>query len=210
MCVPSNIPENDDLSSASNHDITVLLARWSQGEEEVMADVLDHAYDELRALARNYLRRERAGHTFAPTALVNEAYLRILGNDLQTATVENRRHFFALVARAMRRILVEHARRYQAARRFSPTDRVPMEDEGFWAHIESRPEEVLALDQALERLRTCSPRQAQVVELRHFGGLTEAEVAEILEVSLPTVKRDWKVARLMLFRALRSDGGQPN
>jgi RNA polymerase sigma factor (TIGR02999 family) len=148
------------------------------------------------------LRRERQDHTLTPTSLVHEAYLRLVGADLEGATMENRAHFFAIAARAMRRILVDHARRYQAARRASPRDRVVFEDDGLWAHVKPPPTEILALDQALERLRKSSPRQADVVEMRYFGGLSEADIAEVLNVSRITVSRDWRIARMMLSRTL--------
>ncbi|MEM7354724.1 MAG: ECF-type sigma factor [Acidobacteriota bacterium] len=190
-------------------EVTVLLNRWVGGDEEAIDDLLQQVYEELRKLAGSYLRRERSDHTLSPTSLVHEAYMRLLGNELSGATLENRTHFFAVAARAMRRILVEHARRYQASRRASPRDRVDLEDEAAWARIEPPPAEVLAIDQALDRLREVNPRQADVVELRYFGGLSESDVAQVLEVSRGTVARDWRVARLMLSRSLSDEPAAP-
>lgn len=190
-------------------DVTVMLARWAGGDEQAIDQLLPKVYDELLVLASRYLRRERDDHTLTPTALVHEAYLRLVGSELQGATVKNRVHFFAVTARAMRRILVEHARRYQANRRASPKDRVVIEDDAIWARIDPKPMEILALDQALDRLRKTSPRQADVVELRYFGGLSESDVARVLDVSRGTVARDWRVARMMLARTLSGGPALP-
>jgi len=141
---------------------------------------------------------------------VHEAYLRLFGADLGGATVASRNHFFAMAAQAMRRILVEHARRYQAARRASPKDRVPLDEGGVWARIEPKFEEILALDEALEKLRQDHPRQATVVEMRYFGGLSESDVAAALGVSRLTVSRDWRVARLLLSRTLAPAPASPS
>ncbi|MEM8963721.1 MAG: ECF-type sigma factor [Acidobacteriota bacterium] len=192
----------DESNTGSSHEFTLLLGRWMDGDEAAVEDLLPQAYDELRGLARHYLRNERSEHTLDATALVHEAYMRLVGSELHGATVENRRHFFALAARVMRRILVDHARRYQAARRASPADRVALEDDGFWARVEPPPDEVLAIDQALDDLRRSHPRKADVVEMRYFAGLTESETAEILGVTRLTVARDWRVARLLLARKL--------
>lgn len=200
--------ETSRPDSAEAGEVTRILDRWAAGDEAAFEALLAKVYDELRQLAATYLRRERADHTLTPTGLVHEAYLRLVGTDLVGATVENRRHFFAVAARAMRRILVEHARRYQAARRASPKDRVALDAEALWAQVEAPPAEILALDQALDRLRQASPRQADVVELRYFGGLSESEAAEVLDVSRGTVARDWRVARLVLSRSLRSSAAQ--
>ena len=195
----------EPVSQELTGEVTVMLERWVAGDQKAMDDLLPKVYQELRNLAGRYLRRERADHTLTPTGLVHEAYLRLLGSSLEGATVENRVHFFAVTARAMRRILVEHARRYQAARRASPKDRVELEDDAMWARIEPPPAEILAVDQALDSLRKVNPRQADVVEMRYFGGLTESDVARVLDVSRGTVARDWRVARLMLSRSLGTD-----
>ncbi len=187
-------------------EVTAMLERFTEGDESAIEDLLPQVYDELRKLAARYLRRERSDHTLAPTGLVHEAYLRLIGSELDNATLENRVHFFAVAARAMRRILVEHARRYQADRRASPKDRVELDDDpdAIWARSEPQPLEILNVDEALGRLRQISPRQADVVEMRYFAGLTESEVARVLNVSRGTVARDWRTARLFLARRLSS------
>jgi RNA polymerase sigma factor (TIGR02999 family) len=138
-----------------------------------------------------------------PTALVHEAYLRLAGSDLSRATIDNRVHFFAVAAQAMRRILVEHARRYATARRPSPVDAVPFVESSFFDRDDDAAMfEVLAVNEALETLREAHPRQAHIVELRYFGGLEEVEVAEVMGLSRRTVARDWRVARMLLGRLL--------
>lgn len=186
--------------------VTVLLDRWAHGDAEALDDLLTEVYGELRRLAASQLRRERSDHTLTPTGLVHEAYLRLVGSELAGATLESRAHFFAVAARAMRRILVEHARRYQAERRPSPHDRVVPEDEALWGRIDPPPAEILALDEALERLKAADPRKAEVVVLRYFGGLSEDDVAHVLRISRSTVSREWRVARLMLARSLSGSG----
>ena len=139
-----------------------------------------------------------------PTALVHEAYLRLVGSDQANATIENRVHFFAVAAQAMRRVLVDYARRRAAARRPPPDERVPFDEAESSARLGRDPAaEVLAVHESLDRLREDHPRQAQVVELRYFGGLSEAEVGEVLDLSRATVSRDWRIARLLLARLLR-------
>ncbi|MCG8462584.1 MAG: ECF-type sigma factor [Holophagales bacterium] len=185
-------------------EITLLLQRWMSGDDGAVDQLLPHVYDNLRELAGYYMNRERAGHTLSPTDLVHDAYLRLLGENLEGATVQNRNHFFALAARSMRRILVEHARRYQAGRRASPKDRVALPDDAISAYVEPSFEEILAVDQALDRLRKVSTRQADIVELRYFGGFSEEDVSEVLGISRSTVSRDWRVARLFLSSTLGS------
>jgi RNA polymerase sigma factor (TIGR02999 family) len=196
--------ERDDSEAG---EVTQLLRRWRAGDGAAGDELVELLYDELRSLAGSYLRRERKGHTLAPTALVHEAYLRLAGGADQPS-IENRVHFFALTARAMRRVLVDHARHHAAARRPSPSDARSLDAAG---DVEDRTddplEEVLAVHQALDRLREDHPRQAQVAELRYFGGLSEAEIAEVLGVSVGTVSRDWRVARLLLARLLRPEAG---
>lgn len=182
-------------------DVTRLLRRWGDGDARAIDDLLPLVYGELRQLAGSYLRRERPGHTLAPTALVHEAYLRLAGSDLAHARLEQRSHFFAVAAQAMRRILVEHARRRGAARRPSSGERVELDDRTVLDGHRPATDpllEVLAVHESLERLKEAHPRKAQVVELRYFGGLSESEVAELLGVSRASVARDWRVARLLL------------
>ena len=200
--------KDEEKSRVTPGEVTVMLDRWTAGDGAAMDELLALVYDELRRLAGRYLQKERTDHTLTPTGLVHEAYLRLVGSELQGATVQNRVHFFALAARAMRRILVEHARRYQTARRASPKDRVEMETDAGWLRIEPRATEILALDHALERLRTNNPRKADVVELRYFGGLSEGDIANVLGVSRGTVARDWRMARMLLSHALGAEASQ--
>jgi RNA polymerase sigma factor (TIGR02999 family) len=192
--------------------VTDTFLRWRSGDASALDDLLPRVYDELRSLADAYMRRERAGHTLQPTALVHEAFLRLLR--LPPGSVQNRVHFFALAAQAMRRILADHARRHRAAKRGGNAVRVPLElIEGgagpYPRAAGAEAAEVAAddLDAALEDLAKLDARQARVVELRFFGGLSIEETAEVLGVSPATVKRDWLVARAWLHRELR--GGTP-
>ena len=182
--------------------VTRLLERWKGGDGGAIDELMDQVYGELRGIAVHYMRLERSDHTLSPTGLVHETYLRLLGEKIDGASLENRKNFYSLSARCMRRILVEHARRYLAARRASPKDRVALNDEVDWIGAGAPTEEIIAVDQALERLRKASPRQADVVELRYYGGLSETDIGEVLGISRATVTRDWQVARLFLSRTL--------
>jgi len=164
------------------------------GRSETPEQLFSLVYQELRQVARAYMRRERADHTLQATALVNEAYVRLFEG--QTFQWENRKHLFCTVTRSMRRVLVDHARSKGAERHGGAAQKVSIEDQGP-AIFKDLPG-FLALDQALERLAALSPRQAQVVELHSFAGLTEEEIAEVLEVSLKTVKNDWRFAKVWL------------
>ena len=188
--------------------VTDTFLRWRSGDASALDDLLPRVYDELRSLADAYMRRERAGHTLQPTALVHEAFLRLLR--LPPGSVQNRVHFFALAAQAMRRILADHARRHRAAKRGGNAVRVPLElieggaaPDPRAAGAESAEVAADDLDAALEDLAKLDARQARVVELRFFGGLSIEETAEVLGVSPATVKRDWLVARAWLHRELR-------
>lgn len=179
--------------------LTQLLARWEAGERDALAELMPAVYDELRGIARHHLAGERAGHTLAPTALVHEVYLRL--GSYENISWQNRAHFFAMASKIMRRVLVDHARKRRAAKRGGAASAVTL--------FESRQpdggvEEVdlIALDEALTRLEALDERQSQVVQMRYFGGLRNDEIAAVLGVSVPTVKRDWAVARLWLRRAL--------
>jgi len=190
--------------------VTDTFLRWRSGDASALDDFLPRVYDELRSLADAYMRRERAGHTLQPTALVHEAFLRLLR--LPPGSVQNRVHFFALAAQAMRRILADHARRHRAAKRGGSAVRVPLElvegNPALAGSAAAQPEVAADdLDSALEDLAKLDPRQSRVVELRFFGGLSIEETAEVLAVSPATVKRDWLVARAWLHRELR--GGAP-
>jgi RNA polymerase sigma-70 factor (ECF subfamily) len=181
--------------------VTKLLRAWSDGDPDARDQLLPLVYRELRRQAASYLRRERPDHTLAATALVHEAYLRLVGQDADYA---NRSHFHALAATMMRRVLVDHARARAAAKR-PRLDLLVAVDDATPA-IEPRPFELLALDQALTELAALDPRQARLVELRYFVGLTAAETAEVMEISLTTVKREWNLARAWLYRHLVGEG----
>lgn len=178
--------------------VSDLLRAWGQGDAEAREALLAHVYGELRAQAVRYMRRERRDHTLQPTALVHEAYLRLIGQD--RVSWQNRAHFFGVAASMMRRILVDHARKHEAAKRPGAAVRVAWDDRaGASPPLDC---ELLLLDQALSELAERDPRQARVVELRYFGGLSEQEAAEVLTVSRTTVTRDWNFARAWLFRRM--------
>jgi RNA polymerase sigma factor (TIGR02999 family) len=179
-------------------DVTGLLADWSRGDRRALDRLLPLVYAELRRIAARQLRHERAGHTLQPTALVHEAYLRLIQQ--RSVDWQNRAHFFAVSAQVMRRILVDHARRKAARKRGDGVQRVPLEK----ATETTTPGEVpvLALDHALARLEQFDRELAQIVELRTFGGLTIDEAAHVLKVSPSTAKRQWRTAKAWLTREL--------
>ena len=181
--------------------MTGLLARWSGGDREAAGELMPLVYSELHRLATRALAGERQDHTLQPTALVHEAYLRLAGG--RQPDWSDRAHFFAVAVRLMRRILVDHARGLAAARRGGGAAKVPLVDAE--APAGAPPVELLALDEALDALEAVDPRKAQVVELRFFGGLTAAETAEVLAVSVPTVLLDTRLARAWLYDHLRRD-----
>jgi len=179
-------------------NITLLLQQLRGGNQDVVSQLVPLLYDELRRLASYYLRRERPNHTLQPTALVNEAYLRLV--DQTDVEWKNRSHFFGIAAQQMRRILVDYARSHQAAKRGGAAAKISL-DEAMIVSKEN-PGEVLIVDETLRRLAAFDPQQAKIVELRVFGGLTVEEVAEALGISPATVKRDWTVARAWLTREM--------
>ena len=179
-------------------DVTELLERWSDGDSEAFNDLVPLVYEELHRLAAHYLRRERSGHTLQPTALVHEAYVRLSG--LREMRLQNRTHFYGASAHVMRRVLVDHARRRNAEKR-GGGDLPSSPHVAFDAPIDLRLD-LVALDQALERLTSLAPEKARVVELRYFGGLSVDETAEYLGVSDRTVKRHWRFERAWLLRTL--------
>ena len=180
------------------HDVTGLLQAWGGGDPAALDQLVPIVYDELHRQAQRYLRREAPGHTLQTTALVHEAYLRLV--DQREARWQNRAQFFGVAAQAMRRILVDHARRHQAAKRGGSAVPVPLE-EGEVAAAGSDVD-LVALDDALTRLAALDPQQARVVELRYFTGLGIEETAEALGISPATVKREWAMARAWLKREL--------
>jgi RNA polymerase sigma factor (TIGR02999 family) len=182
-------------------DVTGLLVAWSAGNQAAQSRLMEVVYGELKQLAKAYLRRERSNHSVAATALVHEAYLKLV--DQRAVRWHNRSHFFGIAAQAMRRILVDRARANLAAKRGGRELRVaPNECE---ATQEPPGIDVLALDAALSRLAVVDPPWSRLVELRFFGGLTVPETAAVLAVSPATVKRDWSLARAWLYRELRGD-----
>jgi RNA polymerase sigma-70 factor (ECF subfamily) len=185
--------------------VTHLLAELRTGKKEAESRLIEVVYPELRRIAMRYMRGERAGHSLQATALVNEAYLRLLGEG--DRNFQNRSHFFAVAATQMRLILVDHARRKRTQKRQGERVRVELTD--IVAISEDKLDDVLEIDAALERLREWDPRQCKIVELRFFAGLTEEEVAEVLALSPRTVKRDWKVAKAWLHGELTVKGKSP-
>ena len=177
--------------------VTQLLQRMSAGDARAANDLMPLVYGELRAPAAGLLRDERARHTLQPTALVHEAYLRLAGAEASPAW-EGHRHFLGVAAKAMRSVLVDHARRKPADKRGGGAERLPLE--GIVAAFEERVPDLLALDEALDRLEAMDGELARLVELRFFGGLTIEETARALDASVPTVVRGWRVARLWLQR----------
>jgi RNA polymerase sigma factor (TIGR02999 family) len=183
-----------------SQDITGLLAAWSEGNDEALSRLIPVVYPELRRIARAYLARR--DHTLESAALVNEAYLRLIR--ARGIRCENRLHFFALCSQIIRRLLVDHARRFRYAKRGGDQVRVPLEETLLGTR--ARGVEVLALDDALASLAKRDPRKARVVELRFFGGLSVEETAEVLRISPETVFRDWKMAKVWLLRELSLHG----
>lgn len=179
-------------------DVTRLLLAWSDGRAAAGDALMDAVYGELRRMARGYLRRERAGHSLPPTALVHEAYLKLV--DQRRVKWQNRAHFFAIAARVMRRILVNHARGRAAAKRGSATTVTLLDIDG---KLDPPAVDILALHVALEKLEEIDPRQSRLVELRFFAGLTVDEAAAVLDIAPITVKRDWVLARTWLYREIQ-------
>lgn len=192
------------MSQPSADEITGLLAAWSGGDESALERLMPLVYGELRRLARHYMNRESPGHTLQTTALVNEAYLRLV--NWKEVQWQNRAHFFAVSARMMRRILVDFARDKHYLKRGGGTLRVSLSEAASFTG--DRGADLVALDEALTALAKVDPRKGQVVEMRFFGGLSVEEVAEVLKVSEETVMRDWRLAKVWLLRELGRGGGE--
>jgi len=186
------------LPPSKPHEITELLEQWSGGNQAALDQLYPLVYEELRRLARSYMRREPKGHTLQTTALINEAYVRLV--DQQSVRWQNRSHFFAISAQIMRRILVDHARRHLQAKRGGGAKRISLDEVMIVA--KERSAEVLMLDEALSNLARLDPRRSQVVELRYFAGLNNSEIASVLKISENTVMRDWNLARAWLYQTL--------
>jgi RNA polymerase sigma-70 factor (ECF subfamily) len=187
------------MMTVSTPGLTELLSDWHQGDQTALSKLTPLVYDELRRIAHRYVQRERNGHTLETTALVNEAYLRLAGQ--RKIEWQNRAHFFAVTAQVMRHILIDHARRRQYAKHGGGARLVSLEEAETMS--QERASELLALDEALDELAKLDARKSRVVELRYFGGLDLEETADVLEVSVMTVRRDWRVAKAWLFRRLK-------
>jgi RNA polymerase sigma factor (TIGR02999 family) len=183
----------------SSENITQLLVKWGDGDKAALERLMPLVYSELRRLAKNYLRRERQNHTLQPTALVNEAYLKLI--DQRKPRWQNRAQFYGVAAQMMRRILVDHARQNKAAKRGgSEQQRLSITSAG---QLGEKPDtDLLALHEALKELKTFDPQQERIVELKFFGGLSIEETAEVMGIGHATVERDWKMARAWLRRKL--------
>lgn len=186
------------MSTPQQHDVTRLLVQWGNGDKKALEDLMPLVYSELRKVAGRYLRRERSGHTLQCTALVNEAYLRLI--DQHSVQWKNRAHFFGVAAEMIRRILVDYARSQHAQKRGADAPKISL-DEAFGVGQE-RDLDLVALDEALSHLKQIDERQCRVVELRFFAGLSVEETAEVMEISPATVKREWVTAKAWLFREL--------
>jgi len=189
------------MVEAQTHDLTQLLVDWSHGDKAALDKLVPLVDEELRRLAHRYMNRERAGHTLQTTALVNEAFVRLINRS--KVDWQNRAHFFGLAAQLMRAILVDHARSHACAKRGGGADKLELDEE--LVVSQQKASEVLALDDALKELAVIDPEQSRIVELRFFGGLTVEETAEVLHISPATVKREWSTAKAWLYRELRKD-----
>lgn len=186
------------MTQPSSSDVTLLLQRLSDGDQDALDQLIPLIYDELHRLAAFHLQRERVDHTLQTTALVHEAYLRLV--DQKDVHWKNRGHFFAVAAQAMRRVLVDYARRHQAVKRGSSLRKISL-DEAIAISNETA-NQLLVIDELLNRLTSVDPQESRVVELRFFGGLTVEETAEVMGISPATVKREWSVARAWLLREI--------
>jgi RNA polymerase sigma-70 factor (ECF subfamily) len=188
--------------SPSQQEVTQLLGDWSGGDEGALEKLIPLVQPELHRLAHYYMSRERAGHTLQTTALLNEAYLQL--TDKTQPSWQNRTHFMAVAAQLMRRIMVDHARARHALKRGSGAIRVTLDETALVT--EQRAEELLALDEALEKLAEFDRRRCEIVEMRYFGGLTVEEIADVLKVHPNTVMRDWRAAKAWLYAELTTEG----
>jgi len=188
-------------SESRQQEVTQLLSEWRSGDSSALEKLVPFVQPELQRLARHYMSRERPGHTLQATVLLDDAYLELADNSYPQW--QNRAHFFAVAAQLMRRIMVRHARQRNAAKRGGGAIKVSLDECA--ALTPTRADELLALDEALEKLAAFDQRQANVVEMRYFGGLTMDEIAEVLKIHVNTVTRDWTAARAWLFAALSGE-----
>ena len=182
------------MQTPPTNQVTRLLLDWSKGDKAALDELMPFVYQELRQLASSYLRNEKQGHTLQPTALIHEAYLRLV--DQSTPHLENRAHFFGVAARLMRQILVDHARSRVAAKRGGGGQKISLDDAPGLVAVRDEPSELLALDEALKKLAAFDERKCRVIEMRSFGGMSVEETARALGVSEPTVKRETRLAQL--------------
>ncbi len=180
------------------HEVTQLLIDWREGDESALDRLMPLVYDELRQIAHRYMRRERPGLTLQTTAVVNEAYVRLVGQ--RRVEFQNRAHFFAVAARLMRHLLVDYARNQKYVKRGGGAQQVTLDEAAVVSPV--RNEQLLALDEALARLASIDERKSRLVELRYFGGMSTEETAEVLGVSAITVKREWQKAKAWLYREM--------
>lgn len=186
------------MNTPPDNEVTKLLESWSCGRQEALDELMPLVYQELRRMAKRYMNSQPSGHTLQTTALIHEAYLKLA--DQQEKNWQNRAHFFAVAAQAMRHILVDHARSHKSEKRGGETEIISLEDAAIVST--ERAAEVVALDEALQNLSDLDERKVRVVELRYFGGLSVEETAEVLKISPNTVKRDWNFAKMWLLREL--------
>ena len=188
------------MMSVSTSSVTQLLVDWQQGDQSALKKLTPLIYDELRRIAHRYVQHEHNGHTLQTTALVNEAYLRLAGQE--QPEWQNRAHFFAVIAQVMRHILIDHARRRRYLKHGGRFQQVSMAEASLMS--EDRAAELIALDEALDELKHFDQRKSKVVELRYFGGLSLEEAANALDISVMTVRRDWRAAKAWLFRRMKN------
>lgn len=191
----------DHRTTPSQQNLTELLQEWQQGNRAALEKLTSLVYNELRRIAHRYVKLERNGNTLQTTELVNEAYTRLLGK--KVSNWQNRSHFFGVTAQVMRHILIDHARRRQFAKHGGEARHVSLENAVVMTH--ERAAELIALDEALLELEQIDPRKSRVVELRHFGGLSLEETAKVLDISLMTVRRDWRAAKAWLYRRMKDE-----
>jgi RNA polymerase sigma-70 factor (ECF subfamily) len=192
-----------NMTTPAPEEVSQLLQEWSNGDQAALDKVMPVVYQELRRLAHHYMQKERVDHTLQTTALVNEAYMRLV--DYKRMRWQSRAHFFAVAAQVMRRILVENARSRNFAKRGGGTQKVSLDETAVVST--GRSAEVIAVDEALTELESWDPRKGKIVELRFFGGLSIEETAEVLKVSPTTVQREWRSAKAWLYRAIGEGGG---
>lgn len=190
------------MTQSQANDLTRLLLDWRDGDKAALDKLMPVVYQELRRMASYYMRRERAGHTLQTSALVNEAYLRLI--DYKRMSWQNRAHFFAVAAQAMRRILVEHARARRVEKRGGGAQKVSLDEAALVSATQAA--ELVALDEALASLEELDARKARIVELRYIGGLSVEEAAEVLAISPATVQREWRAAKAWLYRMMNEGG----